>query len=118
MPKKKTKTVKRTAKKSKKPASDQKQFVKRSSVRFSPDQGTYALIDTRVDSPTFDPTIPALVFSESHKGSGLVAMMTPLLQVGNIIKVQVGNLPVLKAEIRWREQIDPQVIKLGLMYSE
>lgn len=95
-----------------------KKPIKRNSVRFDPDEGTYALIDADPKERSFDPTIPALVFSEAHKGCGLVILATSKLQVGDVFKVQVGDLPVLSAEIRWREQVDQQVIKLGVMYLE
>jgi len=92
--------------------------MKRNSVRFKPDEGTYALIDTDADTKEFDPNLPVLVFSEAHKGVGIIALTTPKLQVGDPLKIQVGNLPVLKAEVRWREQVDPQVIKVGIMFLE
>jgi len=92
---------------------------RRNSIRFKPDEGTYALIDPQPDfSAEFDPTVPALVFSESHKGCGLVILLTPKLLVGEIIRVQVGNLPIFRAEVRWRDQIDSQVVKIGLMFLD
>ncbi|HAR42495.1 MAG TPA: hypothetical protein DCS07_07665 [Bdellovibrionales bacterium] len=92
---------------------------RRNSIRFKPDEGTYALIDPKPDfSAEFEPTTPALVFSESHKGCGLVILMTSKLLVGEIIRVQVGNLPVFRAEVRWREQVDSQIIKVGLLFLD
>jgi hypothetical protein len=88
----------------------------RKSIRFSPDEGAYALIDIDLDSPVFKPSVPALVFSESHGGCGLVLLATEKILVGDIIRVRVGNLPVCKAEVRWREEIDPTTVKIGLQY--
>jgi len=98
--------------------SGQKKFRKRSSVRFKPDEGTYALIDLNPERETFDPTLPALVFSEAHNGVGLIVVATPRLQNGDIIRVQVGNLAPLKGEVRWREQLDVDTLKIGLLFKE
>lgn len=98
--------------------SDTKKKIKRNSIRYKPDEGTYALIDPNPEGPTFDPTIPALVFSEAHKGCGIVVLSTPKLLVGDIVRIQVGALPVFRAEVRWREQVEAQILKLGLLFLD
>ncbi|OFZ55910.1 MAG: hypothetical protein A2428_05185 [Bdellovibrionales bacterium RIFOXYC1_FULL_54_43] len=98
--------------------SDKKPVIKRNSVRFAPDEGVYALVDATPGTAGFDPTIPALIFSESHKGCGIVVLTTTKLQIGDHVKIQVGDLPVLRAEVRWREQVDPLIVKIGMMYLE
>ena len=100
------------------PGDESKKMAKRSSIRYQPDEGTFALIDCDADAKTFNPTLPALVFSEAHKGCGLVALTSDHLQVGRILRVQVGSLAPLRSEIRWREQLDPNVIKIGIMFLE
>lgn len=92
---------------------------KRQSIRFEPDPGTIAWIDFESKSKEpFSPSIPALVSEESHRGCGLVALMTPKLKVGSICKVKVGHSGALKAEVRWRVELDSQTVRLGVMYLE
>ena len=50
-------------------------------------------------------SVVALVHEESAKGVGLVILTTPHLQMGAACRVQVGMLPILRAEVRWREPV-------------
>lgn len=93
------------------------QLKKRSHVRFEPDPNTIASIDT-TGGDTFKPSIVGLVLNESFKGCGLITANTPLLQVGDKCVVQVGGLTPMRAEVKWRTEIDSQAIKLGLMFLD
>lgn len=97
-----------------------KKFVKRASIRYTPNDGTFAMIDLMDERPdgTFRPSMVALVPEESSKGVGLVLLTTPSLQVGNYVRIQVGKLPPLRAEVRWRRDVDPQIIRIGLLFLE
>lgn len=64
----------------------------------------------------FRPTIYALVHNESSTGAGVVALRTERLLTGQNVRVQIGELAPVVAEIRWRTELDNQVIRLGLMY--
>lgn len=93
---------------------------RRRSIRFTPDLGTFAQIDVeenRADG-SFQPSIMALVPEESSKGVGLVILSTSELPVGKICRVQVGKLSPLKAEVRWRQDLDAGVLRIGLLYLE
>ncbi len=93
---------------------------RRRSIRYSPDAGTIARIDlesARADG-SFQPSITALVPEESAKGAGVVILQTTELQMGATCRVQVGQLPILRAEVRWRQQVDPGIIRLGLLFLE
>ncbi len=97
-----------------------KKYVKRASIRYTPDDGTFAmidLIDERLDG-TFRPSMVALVPEESAKGAGLVVLGTPDLQVGKYIRIQLGKLPPQRAEIRWRREVDPQISRIGILFLE
>lgn len=104
----------------------QRKLYKRKAVRFSPDSGSLAHIalDKGPTSagPTpegeFAPTILGLVADESSKGCGVVLLEITDLVVGDKCIVQAGQLSPLRAEVRWRKQIDEGVIRLGLMYLE
>lgn len=92
----------------------------RQSIRFPPDAGAIALVDvsSKSNNRSFNPTITTLITEESHKGCGLVMKMTDDLPVGSICRVKVGNNPVLLAEVRWRIELDSQVIRVGIMFLE
>lgn len=93
---------------------------KRRSIRFAPDSGTYAKIDLEAarEDGSFQPSVVALVPEESAKGVGLVVLTTNDLQVGAFCKIQVGKLQPLRAEVRWRQDVDPGILRLGLLYLE
>lgn len=93
---------------------------RRRSIRFSPDAGTYAKIDLEASRPdgSFRPSVVALVPEESAKGVGLVVLATSELQVGKYCRIQVGKLPILRAEVRWRQDVDSGISRLGLLYLE
>lgn len=91
---------------------------KRRAIRFEPDPGTIAWIDTR-DSKSrsaFSAQEPALIMEESEKGCGLAMKECNTLKVGGTCRVKVGNMNPVRAEIRWITHIDSQVIRVGLMY--
>jgi hypothetical protein len=90
---------------------------KRKFIRFKPDPDSIALIDMKSGSQ-FSPSLHALIFEESHGGVGLLVISNERIKIGQKLKVQVGRLAPLKAEVRWCEQIDKQIFKIGLMYLE
>jgi hypothetical protein len=102
------------------PTKPAKKFIKRASIRYTPDDGTFAMIDVIDERPdgTFRPSMVALVPEESSKGVGLVLLDTPSMQVGSYCRVQVGKLPPMRAEVRWRREVEPKIICLGLLFLE
>ena len=93
---------------------------KRQSIRFPPDPGAIAWIDTTGGGKKrdFNASYTTLITEESHRGCGLVMKMTSELQVGAMCRVKVGNNPALSAEVRWRVELDSQIIRIGLMFLE
>ncbi len=91
---------------------------KRKYIRYKPDPGVFALIDFEADAGPFRPTFPALVLTESHQGCGLLIVDNKQLSVGSLIRVQVGNLPPMRAEIRWKEKLDSDATKIGLHFLD
>lgn len=95
-------------------------------TRFPPDAGTHADIDLRVGPATtgassatpepFAPTIVGLIADESYQGCGLVILATDALQLGQVCRVQIGRQSPMIAEVRWRQELHPQVLRVGLMY--
>lgn len=93
---------------------------KRSSIRFTPDPGTIAWVDSHATGTnrSFKEQLPALVTEESYRGCGLVLTMTKKLQVGDKVRVKIGKGAPLKGEVRWRTDLDAQVMRIGVMYLE
>jgi hypothetical protein len=97
-----------------------KQPVKRNSLRYAPEPNSIAWVDHKMESTEFKPLIAALIFSESFRGCGLVIINTKetRLEVGSICRVKIGDLTPIESEVRWREQLHPDVVKLGLLFTD
>jgi hypothetical protein len=97
-----------------------KPYVNRNSIRYVPEQNTMAWVDHAMESADFKPLVAALIFSESFRGCGLVMIDTKKvrLDVGSICRVKIGDLTPLEAEVRWREQLQPDVVKLGILFKD
>jgi hypothetical protein len=90
---------------------------KRKFTRFKPDPDAIALIDLKAEAQ-FSPTMHALIFEESYGGVGLLVISSEKIKNGQKLIVQVGKLAPIKAEVRWCEQIDKQIYKIGLQFLE
>ena len=91
---------------------------RRKHTRYKPKEGVIAEISLSGQKDPFAPDLVGLVFSESYDGCGLVLLQSNALQSGMQCVIKVGNLSPLDAEIVWRTEIDPQVIKIGLRFLE
>jgi hypothetical protein len=93
--------------------------VKRRHLRFQPDPLEYAQIAVRSFSDPFTPELVALVAEEAPMGGcGLVLLETPLLKVGDLCRVKVGRIDPLRAQVAWRQVVEPGIIRLGLKFLE
>lgn len=92
---------------------------RRSYTRFNPDKGAVAWIDLKGEGKGFKPTLPGLILNESFSGCAVIILDSSKLEKGDIVKVQAGKLPVLRAEVRWKKKSKGgQIAKLGLSYLE
>lgn len=91
---------------------------KRKSVRFKPDLGTFAWIDTGAFTQTFKPEVVALVTEESSKGCRLLTFSDNEFEEGLRMKVKLGELAPLLSEVRWVKQLEEDVYHIGVMYLE
>jgi hypothetical protein len=92
-------------------------LIMRKHIRFEPDLGTIALIDTSSEGK-FDPKINGLTLQESQGGAAILVASTIIILEGEIIQVKVGNLHVMKAEVRWLKRFEGDVYKIGIQYLE
>jgi hypothetical protein len=93
-------------------------WVVRRHIRFRPGADCVASIDLVADRQVFTPSILALVVDEAYSGCGLVALAGDGLKEGDLCRVQVGPLPPIKAQVRWRRPLDSRVVRLALMYLD
>ena len=92
---------------------------RRKYTRFPSGKAVHAEIDVGTDlNQAFAPTIAALVTDEAYQGCGLVLLSTESLQLHQVCRVQLGRQSPMVAEVRWRQELHPQVIRVGLMYKE
>jgi hypothetical protein len=100
------------------------QKVKRASLRFDPDPGSYVLIDGRTNGVAsggsdFAPQITGLMFNEAYKGFAVVVLRDQTIAVDTVCYVRPAHLQVpLKAVVRWREDFDIGISKVGFEYLE
>ncbi len=95
-----------------------KKSNKRSKLRYVPARANHALIDTELSTPEFAPSMSALIFDESHDGCSLLFMDDTRMQVGDRIRLMFDNMPVLKAEVRWRKEVAENVAKAGVKFLD
>jgi hypothetical protein len=91
---------------------------KRKGIRFKPDSQTLATLSFQESKKNFSADLQALVITESFGGCGLVTFRSPKLNPGSVCTIQVGKIGPLEAEIRWRVDLDEDLMKLGIKYLE
>ena len=91
---------------------------KRKSVRFPASDSTLAQIDLHSEGNKFSPSLVGLVIDEAHKGCSFVAVKQGDFRERQEIRIQIGALPALRAEVRWIKHIAPRVSIVGVFYLE
>ncbi len=91
---------------------------KRKGIRFKPDSQTLATISYQNQKKNFTVDLHALVVTESFGGCGVVTFRSPKLTPGTCCTIQVGKIGPLEAEVRWRVDLDEDLMKLGFKYLE
>ena len=91
---------------------------KRRPVRFPPAPGVYAFVDPRPNARRFVAQFACLVVNQSLRGCALVAIPTEKFEKGALVKVKLGPLSPVLAEVRWTEKLDQTVYKVGLLFLE
>lgn len=91
-------------------------------LRYPPDETEIVLLqfsNTLPSEEVFEPETAGLVCEESRGGLRVVVLTRgPIRNVekGSRCVVQVANLGLQAAEIRWMEDIDDEVVKLGIEF--
>jgi hypothetical protein len=92
--------------------------AKRRYVRFPAEGNTSACIDLSAGPKPFTPRLQALVYEESYGGCGLIVLKGVVFEPGDVIRIQVGRLAPMRAEVRWCMNVDQHVQRLGVMYLD
>ena len=93
--------------------------AKRRHMRFAPEKGVYAQIDTRDPSLEFQFEFPALVAEYSPMGGcGLVILTNTMLNKGSICRVKIADLPALQGEVVWFKVLDEGIARCGIKFLE
>ena len=92
---------------------------KRRHIRFAPEKGVYAQIDTRDPALPFQFEYPALVVEYSPMGGcGLVVLIDSKLNKNSICRVKIADLPALKGEVVWFKTLDEAIARCGIKFLE
>lgn len=84
-------------------------------LRYQPDPATIALIDVKFSGREFNPTITAIILNESHTGCAIVFADNEILKKGAKVKVKIGSLEIMKAEVAWNKVLEENIQKVGLL---
>lgn len=87
-------------------------------LRFQPDPLDYALIDFSEGGLSFNPQAVALIANESYAGCALIFKFTEAAKSEGKIKVKVGRLAIMEAEVVWLKALDGSLLQMGVKFLE
>ena len=97
---------------------------RRNFLRFYPEATEIAIIQSEKDpaSTGNENLLPGLILDQSHKGCSLILInrdeSESFLPVGYQCMLQVGNLAPMEAELKWRERLPSNVLKVGFEFLQ
>lgn len=86
-------------------------------TRFQPDPTTGALIDFKL-AKSFEPTVLGIVVNESLNGCSLILATDEIVSRGTRIKLKIGELAPLQAQIVWSKNLEENIYKIGVKILE
>lgn len=86
-------------------------------TRFQPDPTTGALIDFKL-TKVFNPTVLGIVVNESLSGCSLILATDEIVSRGTKIKLKIGELAPLQAQIVWSKNLEENIYKIGVKIIE
>lgn len=87
-------------------------------LRYQPDPQAIALIDIKASGRDFKPTITAIILNESYSGCAIVFADNEILKKGSKIKIKIGPLEIMKAEVAWNKILEENIQKVGIKLLE
>ncbi|MBL7670490.1 MAG: hypothetical protein JNM39_08385 [Bdellovibrionaceae bacterium] len=92
-------------------------MINRKSTRFQPDPMTIAQLDFATGKE-FRPTLIGLVINESYTGCAIVLVTDEAPKKDLKLKIKVGALSPLKAQIAWIKNLEENIYKVGIRLLE
>lgn len=87
-------------------------------LRYKPDPQSVALIDLKANGREFKPTITAIIMNESYSGCAVVFANNEIIKKGAKIKIKIGPLDIMKAEVAWVKVLEENIQKVGVLLLE
>jgi hypothetical protein len=93
--------------------------VNRKNLRYKPYPLESALLMFDSSAIKWEPDEVALIIDESAMaGAQLILRFTDRLKAGSKIKLKLGQLEPLLAEVVWRKEISSDLIRIGAKFLE
>ena len=86
-------------------------------TRFDPDPMTIAYIGLNATGK-FEPVIIGIVTNESFSGCAVLIATNYDFSKGQTLRIKVGQLDALKAEVAWTKELEEDIKKLGIKFLE
>ncbi|MBN8537819.1 MAG: hypothetical protein J0M15_12265 [Deltaproteobacteria bacterium] len=87
-------------------------------TRFQPDENSVALVDFKATTKEFNPTLTALILNESYSGCSILLACNDLVKLNSKLKIKIGNLHTMKAEVVWCKVLEENIQKIGIKLLE
>lgn len=87
-------------------------------IRYQPDAQAVAHIDLKVSGREFKPTITAIILNESYYGCAIVFADNEIIKKGSKVKIKIGPLEIMKAEVVWCKVLEENIQKVGIRLLE
>ncbi|OYZ24521.1 MAG: hypothetical protein B7Y39_01025 [Bdellovibrio sp. 28-41-41] len=87
-------------------------------IRYQPDPQSVALIDLKANGREFKPTITAIILNESYYGCAIVFANNEIIKKGAKVKIKIGQLEIMKAEVAWVKTLEENIQKVGILLLE
>ncbi len=99
-------------------------------IRFNPEPADLGVLSLKEedflhydnDTYQFNGDHVGLLFDESFQGCSMIVLNKSqkgdYLPIGFRCVIKVGQLSPMRAEVRWREEVAPGILKLGFEYLE
>lgn len=109
--------LRKSAKKTTIKTAGKKKKVSKRSIRFVSDPMTLGYIDYDA-SGSFQPHSVGIILNESYMGCALIMQTDNKLTENQKIKIKLGNLDPIKAQIIWFKILEENIYKIGIKLLE
>ena len=87
--------------------------TRRKNVRYKAEPSHHAQLDFRPDADEFESQLAALILDHSFHGCCLVAVRDPRLTLGASLRLKLGTLDPLHAQLKWLREVGDDLLRVG-----